>query len=41
MGIEPKEYYNDLGHEEWERSEELFVPHRTRKHLSIPRKTST
>jgi len=25
MGIEPKEYYNDLGHEEWERSEELFV----------------
>ena len=25
MGIEPKDYYNDLGHEEWERSEELFV----------------
>ena len=25
MGIEPKEYYDDLGHEEWERSDELFV----------------
>ncbi len=25
MGIEPEEYYDDLGHEEWDRSEELFV----------------
>ncbi len=25
MAIEPEEYYNELGHEEWERSEELFV----------------
>ncbi|MFO7794237.1 MAG: class I SAM-dependent methyltransferase [Candidatus Nanohaloarchaea archaeon] len=25
MGIEPENYYNDLGHEEWDRSEDLFV----------------
>lgn len=25
MGIEPEEYYNDLGHGEWDRSEDFFV----------------
>lgn len=25
MGVDPEEYYNELGHEEWERSEEKFT----------------
>jgi len=25
MGIEPGDYYDDIGEEEWERSEDLFV----------------
>ncbi len=25
MGIEPEDYYDDIGEEEWERSEDLFV----------------